>query len=86
MPGYHPFTLRCTSLDDENNRVAVIDPAGREASVSYGTGAKGRLLAWGRAEEAAVKHATEWHAALAAEKDERVAERRVKAGTRGDRA
>jgi hypothetical protein len=83
---YAPFSLVCTSVDDDNNRVAVVGPDGREVGVSWGTGAKGRVLAWERAEEMAVEKAVEFRRQLALEQDERRAERRKLAGTRGDRA
>jgi hypothetical protein len=83
---YAPFSLVCTSVDDDNNRVAVVGPDGREVGVSWGTGAKGRVLAWERAEEIAIERAAEFRRQLALEKDERVMQRRQMTGTRADRA
>jgi hypothetical protein len=83
---YAPFSLVCTSVDDDNNRVAVVGPDGREVGVSWGTGAKGRVIAWERAEEIAIERAAEFRRQLALEKDERVMQRRQMTGTRADRA
>jgi hypothetical protein len=83
---YAPFSLVCTSVDDDNNRVAVVGPDGREVGVSWGTGAKGRVLAWERAEEIAIERAAEFRRQLALEKDERIMQRRQMTGTRADRA
>jgi hypothetical protein len=83
---YAPFSLVCTSVDDDNNRVAVVGPDGREVGVSWGTGAKGRVIAWERAEEIAIERAAEFRRQLALEKDERIMQRRQMTGTRADRA